>query len=95
MVPEGRVLLGVEHLEQRGRRVAPVVVADLVDLVHDKDRVGRAGLVDALALSKGPNWKALLSAESVLSAVNHTMVDSQQLLENGDEVAFFPPVTGG
>ena len=54
-----------------------------------------SGLVDALALSKGQRWKELLSAEKVLSAVNHTMVDSWQPLENGDEVAFFPPVTGG
>ncbi|HIG43536.1 MAG: MoaD/ThiS family protein [bacterium] len=53
------------------------------------------GLVDTLAKSRGQNWRDLLSAEKVLSAVNHTMVDAQQLLENGDEVAFFPPVTGG
>ena len=54
-----------------------------------------SGLVDALTESKGQNWGDLLSAEKSLSAVNHTMVDPTQLLENGDEVAFFPPVTGG
>ena len=54
-----------------------------------------SGLVDALALSRGEKWKELLSGDQVRSAVNHTMVDALQLLENGDEVAFFPPVTGG
>jgi len=33
--------------------------------------------------------------ENVLQAVNYEYVDSAQLLEDGDEVAFFPPVTGG
>ncbi len=48
VVAEGEVLLGVEDLEQRRRRVAAVVGADLVDLVQHEHRVGRAGLVDAL-----------------------------------------------
>ena len=41
MVPERRVLLRVEHLEQRRRRVAPEVVAELVDLVQHEHRVLR------------------------------------------------------
>ncbi len=31
----------------------------------------------------------------VLVAVNHIYVDMKYTLKNGDEVAFFPPVTGG
>ncbi len=31
----------------------------------------------------------------VLSAVNHEYVDSDHAVCDGDEVAFFPPVTGG
>ena len=31
----------------------------------------------------------------VLCAVNENYVSKNQRLENGDEVAFFPPVTGG
>ena len=42
MVAEGRVLLGVEHLEHRRRRVAAVVRAHLVDLVDHEQRVVRA-----------------------------------------------------
>ena len=40
------VLRRVEHFEQRRRRVAPVVGADLVDLVQQHDGVHRACLAD-------------------------------------------------
>ena len=33
--------------------------------------------------------------DNVLQAVNHEYVDSGTCLSDGDEVAFFPPVTGG
>ena len=39
VVAEGRVLLGVEHLEHRARRVAAEVRAHLVDLVDHEQRV--------------------------------------------------------
>jgi len=32
---------------------------------------------------------------NVLSAVNHEYVDAGHAVRDGDEVAFFPPVTGG
>jgi molybdopterin synthase sulfur carrier subunit len=44
---------------------------------------------------KNPLWAEWLSADKALSAVNQTMVDDLAVLKNGDDVAFFPPVTGG
>ena len=44
MVTERVVLRRVEHFEQGGGRVAPVVRTDLVDLVEDDDRVHGPGL---------------------------------------------------
>ena len=43
VIAERVVLLGIEHLEQRRRRVAAEVGPELVDLVEDEDRVLRLG----------------------------------------------------
>ena len=43
----------------------------------------------------GLQWQQVFSNDSILSAVNHDMVNDQQTVNAGDEVAFFPPVTGG
>ena len=48
MIVEGVVLLRVEHLEQRRRRVAAEVGRHLVDLVEQEDGVVRARLAQAL-----------------------------------------------
>lgn len=42
-----------------------------------------------------PGWAGYLLSDKILSAVNQTLVKSSQLVQAGDEVAFFPPVTGG
>ncbi|NQZ80246.1 MAG: MoaD/ThiS family protein [Colwellia sp.] len=42
-----------------------------------------------------PQWQSILESASLLSAVNHDMVDAEFPVKSGDEVAFFPPVTGG
>ena len=45
--------------------------------------------------SKNENWQQIFTSNTLLSAVNHDMVNSEQTIKAGDEVAFFPPVTGG
>ena len=45
--------------------------------------------------SKDEKWQQVFTNSSLLSAVNHDMVNSEQAIKSGDEVAFFPPVTGG
>ncbi|MES9941222.1 MAG: molybdopterin converting factor subunit 1 [Candidatus Thiodiazotropha sp. 6PLUC2] len=41
-------------------------------------------------------WSRLLAADQrIMMAVNQEMANSQTPLEEGDEVALFPPVTGG
>ena len=50
-------------------------------------------------LSARELWQLLThetkSPENVLVAVNHKYVDFEHVLKDGDEIAFFPPVTGG
>lgn len=45
--------------------------------------------------SKNETWQQVFANTTLLSAVNHDMVSSEQAIKAGDEVAFFPPVTGG
>ncbi len=45
--------------------------------------------------ARGGNWALALEPGALLSAVNQVLVDSRHPLSAGDEVAFFPPVTGG
>lgn len=55
-----------------------------------------AGTVEELRqaiLGQGEDWSAING--NVLSAVNQTLVSGDATVEPGDEVAFFPPVTGG
>src|SRR3569833_197535 len=54
VVAEGRVLLRVEHLEQRGGRVAVKAGAELVHLVEHEPRIARAGFAYALNDVAGP-----------------------------------------
>ena len=50
----------------------------------------RAGLAE-----RGDRWALALESDKLLAAVNQTLVSLQHPLQAGDEVAFFPPVTGG
>ncbi|MEM6582438.1 MAG: molybdopterin converting factor subunit 1 [Pseudomonadota bacterium] len=43
----------------------------------------------------GPSWRVALERKNMIRAVNHDMVTDNSPLKDGDEVAFFPPVTGG
>ena len=47
-------------------------------------------------LARGGVWAEVFAAEQrVLAAVKQQMAADAQTLEAGDEVGFFPPVTGG
>jgi molybdopterin synthase sulfur carrier subunit len=51
--------------------------------------------IKQLLSAKTEQWQKTFTNTSLLSAVNHDMVDGTHLVKSGDEVAFFPPVTGG
>ena len=52
-------------------------------------------LKNYLAL-RGENWANLFNGKQVVrAAINHSLVDDLAIISAGDEVAFFPPVTGG
>jgi sulfur-carrier protein len=46
-------------------------------------------------IAKGEPYAVTLSNPRLRAAVNHMMVGVDAPIDDGDEVAFFPPVTGG
>ncbi|MDF2177020.1 molybdopterin synthase sulfur carrier subunit [Aliiglaciecola sp. CAU 1673] len=46
-------------------------------------------------MSRGQDWQEFLAPGATLGAVNQTLATDDTPLQDGDEVAFFPPVTGG
>ncbi|AMO55917.1 molybdopterin synthase small subunit [Endozoicomonas montiporae] len=44
---------------------------------------------------KGDDWREVMEDGRTLVAVNQAMTRRDAELKDGDEVAFFPPVTGG
>lgn len=53
-----------------------------------------AALTDALR-ARGGVWEEAFSGPTVMSAVNQEIANPATAVSDGDEVAFFPPVTGG
>lgn len=54
-----------------------------------------ADLVTYLVRERDPAWAMLEDSSRVLVAVNQCIVERSHPLEGNEEVAFFPPMTGG
>ena len=53
-----------------------------------------AQLRDGLA-ARGEHYAVLLTVKNLRAAVNQKMAGMDAAIADGDEIAFFPPVTGG
>jgi len=66
-----------------------------------RERMGRSEdqvSIDKDAVTVADLWSKISDdpiAENILVAVNMEYTDTSHELKSGDEVAFFPPVTGG
>ena len=67
---------------------------DTVDFLARRDPDEIAGLVAYLG-ERGKPWRDTLGGARVLVAINQEVADFDAPVQEGDEVAFFPPVTGG
>jgi molybdopterin synthase sulfur carrier subunit len=73
-----------EQLDSAGEELE--LTPDLTDL---------AALTDFLCRRGGP-WKASLGpGQTILTALNQEMAHPHTPIRDGDEIAYFPPVTGG
>ena len=60
-----------------------------------KDEAITVASIKSALILQHKDWQNTLENTALLSAVNHNMVNSEYQVNAGDEVAFFPPVTGG
>lgn len=59
------------------------------------DRTLTVGDVRRQLSERGAAWASALGEDNLIAAVNQVVVTDDPALEDGDELAFFPPVTGG
>ncbi len=53
------------------------------------------GALRAALCDRGGDWAALAPGKAVRAAVNQVLAQADAPVRPGDEIAFFPPVTGG
>ena len=81
-----RIVLFASIREELGSEVLDVVLPEDTPL---------SKLIRALAQERGENWQTVLTAENVRVAVNQELIIGDVTVSDTDEIAFFPPVTGG
>ncbi len=60
------------------------------------ENVSSISALKKLLAQRGESWaESFTGNTSLLVSVNQQMANDQSSIENGDEIAFFPPVTGG
>jgi molybdopterin synthase sulfur carrier subunit len=76
-----RERLGVAHLQ--------------VPLPPGRETASIEAVIDGLSAARGAHWGEALRAANVIVAINQRVAERGDPLREGDELAFFPPVTGG
>ena len=75
-------------------------IREALGIAHEQMPADAAGTVSALTAAlvekHGSRWQTVFGGNNkVLAAVNQVVVPLSFVIKDGDEVAFFPPVTGG
>jgi molybdopterin synthase sulfur carrier subunit len=80
-----RVLFLAQLREQLGIAEVQIAAESVVSIATLKQYL----------VAGNPQWEEYLSNSKLFVAVNHQYAKTDVAIKSGDEVAFFPPVTGG
>lgn len=75
-------------------RVREQLGCELLELPWQPEYATLEGLQVALE-QRGEQWREVLRQPNLIRAVNQAVTSANIVLYAGDEVAFYPPVTGG
>lgn len=75
-------------------RVREALGTDSLELALGEDTATLSALQATLG-RRGEAWRATLAEANLVRAVNGEVTHGDRPLAEGDEVAFYPPVTGG
>ncbi len=74
-------------------QIREMVGMDSLDLDVSNETTAEA--VRSELVSRGGSWPQALEHDRLLVAINHNVSPMDAKVSDGDELAFFPPVTGG
>ena len=66
-----------------------------LDIAYSEQLATIADLVAEISQEQGGDFPELLDSEQLVISQNHEVVDRAAAINDGDEIAFYPPVTGG
>lgn len=66
-----------------------------VELQPPGDAYDLDALQEQLCVEGGALWREVLAEDNMIRAVNQVVIAGNCAVCDGDEIAFFPPVTGG
>lgn len=75
-------------------RLREQLQSEAEELALEPEMTDVAALTQALR-GRGGVWAEAFGGPTLMSAVNQEMANPATAIKDGDEVAFFPPVTGG
>lgn len=61
----------------------------------EPQHISTAESLRAHLAAQDEKWARVMTSDKLLVAINQTMSKWDATIKDGDEVAFFPPVTGG
>jgi molybdopterin synthase sulfur carrier subunit len=69
---------------------------DSIEIAKPENIKTAQDLLDFYANNEKGPWLELLAKKNTIRlAINHSVVDWDSVINDGDEIAFLPPITGG
>lgn len=66
-----------------------------IEFVLSGEQINSVAKLRSILQAKGDVWDEYLAYGKALVAVNQEMTNDDAVISDADEIAFFPPVTGG